>query len=560
MNKKYYIDDIKLLIKDKPYRMLEDTFTTIRNGFSATTDDGYIVVLKRDNIFNNKSPEIFHICNPYTINNINNYLKINNISTKLISKTYQGNSKKLLWECSCGRQFERNWNNFLNGSICCTKCSLERKGKESRISYTEVLEKVRQNGYYLVSSEFKEPISNKKISLYDKNGYYYETLWSDLKKGKKPKMFHPCNKYTIQNINNYLKINRNNEYECISKKYINNTTDLLFRHKICNTLFNASFVEMKGKMSQNNKDLYYKKCPNCNTAKTESNHASILKQVFLHEYPDTITEDRTCINPKTNHCLPTDIVNHRLKIAIEIQSSFHDCAERKWVDNYKKNFWIKLGYNFYDPDIREYSILDMIQLFFPFISSIPNYVDYNFSNCVDFVKVQSMLDNGYSIKEISNILDVKTTTIRGLITSKKIQLPNEYKNKVFKIKPIIRLSKNGSFIERFESLCDADKKGFAPGTIRRVLNKQQDFSYDSFWVYEEDYKNNNYIIPEIKKDKFNMSVDKYDKNNNFICHYESIYKAEKNSKSSKSEIYRVANGERKSSRGEKRKFYNLINN
>ena len=69
----------------------------------------------------------------------------------------------------------------------------------------------------------------------------------------------------------------------------------------------------------NRKDKYYKQCPNCNTNKTESNHASILKQIFIHEYPDTSIEDKSCINPKTKRPFPTDIVNHRMKIAIEIQ-------------------------------------------------------------------------------------------------------------------------------------------------------------------------------------------------------------------------------------------------
>lgn len=56
----------------------------------------------------------------------------------------------------------------------------------------------------------------------------------------------------------------------------------------------------------------------------ESSTASIVKQVFKHEFPDTILEDKSCINPKTGRILPTDIVNHDLKIAIEIQSTYHD--------------------------------------------------------------------------------------------------------------------------------------------------------------------------------------------------------------------------------------------
>lgn len=57
-----------------------------------------------------------------------------------------------------------------------------------------------------------------------------------------------------------------------------------------------------------------------------------------------------------------------------------------------------------------------------------------------------------------------------------------------------------------------------------------------------------------KESKFIVSVDKYDLNNNYIKTYKTIYEAENDSVSSKSEIYRVASGKRKSSRNEIWKF------
>lgn len=61
-------------------------------------------------------------------------------------------------------------------------------------------------------------------------------------------------------------------------------------------------------------------------------------------------------------------------------------------------------------------------------------------------------------------------------------------------------------------------------------------------------------IPTETTDKFIVSVDKYDMNNNYIKTYKTIYEAENDSISNKSEIYRVASGDRKSSRNEKWKF------
>jgi len=58
-------------------------------------------------------------------------------------------------------------------------------------------------------------------------------------------------------------------------------------------------------------------CSNCDE-RTESLHALVLKQLFVHYYPDTEIEEKSCINPETGRIMATDIVNYRLKIAIEI--------------------------------------------------------------------------------------------------------------------------------------------------------------------------------------------------------------------------------------------------
>ena len=116
------------------------------------------------------------------------------------------------------------------------------------------------------------------------------------------------------------------------------------------------------------------------------------------------------------------------------------------------------------------------------------------------------------------------------------------------------MSKTGDFIKRYETLASLKDDNLAVGTIIRVLKGKQDFSYDSFWVYEDKYLSGDYVIPHIKEDIFMVPVSKYDMGNNYVCSYENIYDAEKDSASSRNEIRRVAKGDRKSSRNEKWKF------
>ena len=547
-------EEIKELIADKPYKMIEETFANIKNGFIAITNDGYYVKINRDNIFGDRMPEVFHPSNSYTIQNIKHYIESNNIGTCLLSLNYENNRQKLQWKCSCGQIFYRSWSYFCKGSTKCPKCSATENGLKKRISKSKVIETIENMGYHLEENFVDTPVTESRLSLRDPEGYLYDATWVDLNAGKTPERYHPSNKYTIQNINHYLELHRNGEYKCVSHEYVSNTSQLEFCHVLCGTIFEATWAQISGKMQKNKKDKYHKKCPSCNKQKTESIHASVLKQIFINVHPDTILEDKTCINPKTNRVLPTDIVNHRLKIAIEIQSSFHDTDKRKVIDAYKKNFWIERGYNFYNPDIRDYSILEIVNIFFPQLDVIPDYVDYNFSNCIDFVRIQEMLDSGHTIHEISDLLEINENTVRGIVRDKKLQLPSDYKERVFDIKPIIQLSKKGEYISRYSSLCDIERSGYSTGTIRRVLSKTQDFAYDCYWLYEKEYMSGEYCIPTAKDDKFLTAVDKYDMGNNYICSYKSIYEAEQDSISTRNEIYRVASGDRKSSRNEKWKF------
>lgn len=418
----------------------------------------------------------------------------------------------------------------------------------------EVKSIITEKGFFLLGTLYDNMTFDDDIVIIDDKGYKYNPRVSYLFHDVLFEKFHPNNKFTIENINNFFKHHRNDEYECLVTEYTGNNIEMDFKHKTCKTVFKATWQQMQGKLSENGKDKYYKSCPKCYKHKIESYHALILKQVFKHEYPDTETEERSCINPDTGYALPTDIVNHKLKIAIEIQSGIHDRYNKHKIDIFKKNFWLKQGYSFYDPDIRNYSIIEMIQLFFPELNDIPSYVDYSFANCVDFNVVQEYLNNGYLLKEISNIMNVNYNTLASLITSKKCFLPNDYKKRSHNIKSIIRLSINGDFLKKYDTLTSIEEDGFATGTIRRVLKNEQDFAYDSYWVYEDDYITQNYTIPELPFDKFTLPVAKYDEDDHFICNYETIYEAEKYSASSRNEIYRVAKGDRKTSRHERWKF------
>ena len=431
--------------------------------------------------------------NPFTIDNIRNYIKLNNINSTLVSDTYNGNNVDMDWKCNCGNLFKATWNEFLQGKTCCNDCVI----KQNKIKNNEKYKYQIKEFGYIPLFDYIDSVEEEKITIKDEDGYLYYCWFYDLKQNKKPSKFGKSNKYTIENINLLLKQNNKEDYKCISDflEYLGNNENLRFLHIPCGTEFNATLIEMQGRLENSSKKIrYHKQCPNCFKPKKESNHALVLKQIFLHELCDTTIEDKSCINPKTKRALPTDIVNHNLKIAIEIQSAYHDKKEQKEKDLVKKNFWINNGYDFFALDIRKYTVLEMCKIFFPYLEEIPDYVDYNFSNCIDFNLVQNYLNNGYSIREISEIMNQKHGTIQSLVYRKVVTLPENYYKDVLKRRPIVRLSKNGDYISRFITASEANKQGFKSGTVNRVLKGKQKYAYNSIWVYEDDYLSGNYVI------------------------------------------------------------------
>lgn len=432
------------------------------------------------------------------------------------------------------------------------KCKKNKNQYYQRVTKDKVLQALSILNLKLIDNLSDVGINSQKIHACDIDGYKYVTTWSLLKNGHLPLKFSPNNKYSIENINILLDKTRNGEYYCpLCQEYNGNDKELIFIHKPCGNKLISTLAAMQGK-TINQHYRYFKQCRYCYPEKIESTHASVLKQVFIHEYPSTVTEDRSCINPNTNRALPTDIVNHDLKIVVEVQSSYHDDEYKQTLDSIKKQFWIDKGYNYYCPDIRDYSVLEMIQLFFPQIKEIPDYIDYHYSDVFDYHLIQDVLNQGYTVKETSEILNIPTYTIHNANKKGTVVIPEASKRKAIKAKGLVHLSKDGTFIKEYDYLNDISKDNYALGSIQRVLRGQQKFAYNSYWVYSDDYYNGNYKIPDEMPDKYNVPVISINQDN--VEYYSDIYEAANHFDCHPYKIYNVLMGKQKSLMGYQFRF------
>lgn len=183
--------------------------------FKYIDEDGYLYYLPHKNSKNDikLGHKKFSKLNPYTINNINNYIKINNISTKLISTEYNYASKNnyLIFECGiCKKHFQRTWNHFYSGKYkCCQRCIWDIQASEKYFSLEQIKEKCEKEGFKVIQNKYDG--NQGELDVEDIDGYRGRTTWNNIKNKKHFIKFRINNPYFYYNVRNYFDING---YKC----------------------------------------------------------------------------------------------------------------------------------------------------------------------------------------------------------------------------------------------------------------------------------------------------------------------------------------------------------
>lgn len=486
-------------------------------------NDDYYVFICLDSLINRKSPKyaIFDPRNKRTIDNINIYAQKNNILSRCISTEYKDSDTLLAFKCECGNIFYTTRNNFMwSNKTKCDKCT----GYNTHKTFKDIKGDLKSKGYNLIIDEKDyKGITLTDLICTDELGYKYSVKYDAIMRGKKSETFHPCNPFVLFNINHFLELQQM-PFECISENFDYAYNDLDFKCKRCGNIIHKSWRYINKKGMKNGKPRKgVLNCPNCDE-RLESVHALVLKQMFLHYYPDTITEDKTYRNPLTNKIAPTDIVNHRLKIAIEVQSQWHDFPDIQIKDKLKKEFWVNNGYKFYALDIRDYTILEMCQVFFD-VKEIPDYINFEYSNKLNLKVAQQNLDSGLSVLDTADKMNVSAHRIYDALGCNKLHYPDKYIPTCWS--PVIQYDIKGNFIAEYKSISEATKETNIPsGNISTRLRKNGHYCGGFIWFYKRDIDENSVNING-RYIKYYRPVNKYDLEGNFIKSFETIIDAAK---------------------------------
>ena len=402
-------------------------------------------------------------------------------------------------------------------------------------------------GLMLITQE-KDFKSVKQMVIVS-NGQYSASVkaenYINNKEQKIPIWFAVKNPFILENINKYLEINKEGHFKCISnrKEIIDRKSILKFVCTRCGTIVEKSLSNLMRHDNQH-KGI---SCPNCDDT-LESLHALVLKQLFKHFYPDSIEEDKSCINPNTGKVMPTDIVNHSLKIAIEIQGQWHRFDNQKVRDNIKKEYWINRGYKFYDYKIDGVSVLEYAQYFFPDLKEIPSWIKMDYNKKLNLIDIQKKLDSGMKVQAIAKQLSINAHRIYDAIQENKLYYPDEYIKNTRK--SIVMLDMHRNYQKEYNSYTDAAKENNIDlsGIISCIYTESY-YSNGHFWIPKDLYESGNYNIPKNRLEKFYQPVKKIDGDNKIIAVFDDMFQAAKDVGTIASKIYEVVRGDKKTTKG-----------
>lgn len=136
-NKKYKQQQVVDIFKEHEL-ILRDVYRNRNTPLYCTDKYGYEYALRLGNLLRGDGRCRFHKGNPYTINNIKRYLRIDGSTLILLESKYIDSQTGMLLQCECGDTFKATWNNVLGGKRYCNFCA-KSKRFDGNFNYTKAI-------------------------------------------------------------------------------------------------------------------------------------------------------------------------------------------------------------------------------------------------------------------------------------------------------------------------------------------------------------------------------------------------------------------------------------
>jgi very-short-patch-repair endonuclease len=102
----------------------------------------------------------------------------------LISEEYINTVTPIKIKCSCGVVFDKAMKIIRNSGLCmCNSCVKAKQGKDSRISYEDIVQRVSVQGNKLLTTKQMYKTTKDKLKIMCEHGHVYYKYLSDFEKG-----------------------------------------------------------------------------------------------------------------------------------------------------------------------------------------------------------------------------------------------------------------------------------------------------------------------------------------------------------------------------------------
>lgn len=218
-NIRYTFEQVKEIVKSKGYELLSDEYVGNKTNLKIKDSDGYLGFTPFASIQNNTTFRKFYTLNPFTLDNIKNWLIVEKKPFELLDSEYIDKSHKMKWKCAnCGGIFSRDWNSIINGKGC-LHCRFDNNNTEEFVKEKWIDDLIASKGYEWIAGKYKT--QSTKLTIKDKIGYKYKVSIVNFKNGFKLYKFNSCNAFSKENIDLWFSLNMS-DYKLLTEGDVHN--------------------------------------------------------------------------------------------------------------------------------------------------------------------------------------------------------------------------------------------------------------------------------------------------------------------------------------------------
>ena len=317
-------------LKNLGYELISKQYLNCKDKLVFIDNDGYYYISTLSDIKQGYVPNKFYVSNPYTIQNIKHWCKLNNKPFELISVQYAGSHYLLKWKClkpTCKENFLSCWCNIVSNKGCgfcdgkqvnllnCLETKNPDLAKEwhptlnGDLTPFNITSNSNQSIWWQCSKNSKHIW---KTTVSNRNGLNSGCPYCDGKLPTEDYNLLICNIELCKEWN-YSKNKKNpEEYTPNSKKKV------WWKCKKCSHEWSSIISE------RNRKDDKSSGCPKCNESKGEKRMSAYLDKEYINHTPQYKIKD--CKNKQAlpfDEAIFHDVDKTKLICLIEYDGEYH---------------------------------------------------------------------------------------------------------------------------------------------------------------------------------------------------------------------------------------------